>query len=64
MYKQKLIEKVLFHDLQSTNNNNNRPTSKPCNDKSGKERNTTRVDVQRQSAGLPDSIIFNTKRIG
>jgi hypothetical protein len=38
-YKKSIIEKVLFHDLQSGSNNIAKPVTKPRNDKNGKERN-------------------------
>ena len=46
-YKKALIQKVLFHDLQPVNNNNNKPTAKPCNDRNGKVYNTKRMVVKR-----------------
>jgi hypothetical protein len=46
-YKLKLIEKVLKHDLQSTNNHTNQPTIKPHNDKGGKKCESERVVVSR-----------------
>jgi hypothetical protein len=46
-YKLKLIEKVLKHDLQPTNNNAHKLTDKSRNDKGGKKCDTERVVVQR-----------------
>ena len=42
-YKQKLIDKVLKHDLQSVDFRAAKPTGKPRNDKDGKERTANRV---------------------
>ncbi len=42
-YKKALIQKVLFHDLQPINNNNNKPIAKPCNDRDGKAHNPKRM---------------------
>jgi hypothetical protein len=47
-YKDSLIEKVLFRDIQSDNKNANRFIAKSCNDKNGKKQNTKRVDTKRQ----------------
>ena len=44
-YKKSIIEKVLFHDLQSANNNVNKPAGKPCNDKDGKKLTTLSIDI-------------------
>ena len=49
-YKLKLIEKVLKHDLQPTNNNTNKFIVKSCNDKGGKKCDTERVVVSRQQS--------------
>lgn len=46
-YKQKLIDKVLFHDLQSTKNNNTRPAVKSRNDKDSKKPAAKGVVKQR-----------------
>ena len=46
-YKKALIQKVLFHDLQPINNNNNKPIAKPCNDTNGKTYNPKRMVAKR-----------------
>jgi hypothetical protein len=46
-YKKALIQKVLFHDLQPINNNNNKPVRKPLNDRDGKAHNPERVVAKR-----------------
>lgn len=46
-YKKALIQKVLFHDLQPINNNNNKSIAKSRNDKDCKIRNTERMAIKR-----------------
>lgn len=46
-YKLKLIEKVLKHDLQPTNNNAHKLTDKSRNDKGGKKCESKGMVVQR-----------------
>lgn len=46
-YKQKLIEKVLNHDLQSANFNATKPVSKSPNDKDGKKLTAKGVAAKR-----------------
>jgi len=47
MYKEKLIKKVLFRDVQSTDKNNNNTVGKPRNNKDGKKRDSKGVVKQR-----------------
>ena len=49
-YKQKLIDKVLFHDLQPTISRITNPPGKPCDDKDGKKRNPKGVVKQRRGS--------------
>lgn len=48
-YKESIVKKVLQHDLQPVHFRNDNATAKPCNDQRGKEHDTARVAVSRQS---------------
>ena len=49
-YKLKLIEKVLKHDLQPTNNNTYKSIVKSCNDKRGKKCESKGMVIQGQQS--------------
>ena len=53
MYKKSLIEKVLFHDLQSTSNNIAKPAAKPCNDKNGKAHDAKGMAAKGVANNIP-----------
>jgi len=46
-YKKALIQKVLFYDLQSVNNNNSKSAGKSQNDKDGKKCNPKGMAIKR-----------------
>ena len=46
-YKQKLIDKVLFYDIQPISSRNTNIVGSKPNNKDGKKRNTERVVKQR-----------------
>lgn len=46
-YLQKLIDKVLFHDLQRTNQDDNHAAAKPRTNKDGKKPTAKRVAAKR-----------------
>ena len=46
-YLQKLIDKVLFHDLQRTDKDDNHATGKPRTNKDGKKPTAKRVVTKR-----------------
>lgn len=53
MYKKSLIEKVLFHDLQSTSNNIAKPIEQPRNDKNDKAHNAKRMATKGVANNIP-----------
>lgn len=57
MYKKKIIEKVLNHDLQSNNFNAAKFIIKPCVNKNGKKLSAKGVAIKGCSGSVPGKLL-------
>lgn len=58
-YKKEYIEKVKFHDIQSSNKRDNGVAAESCNDKDSKNRSSSGVANEGNAARISTSLFLD-----